>query len=61
MDAQLPNGKPYLIGRAPTFHRRSPFRFECARCGRLCEITAEEYTRLPEVPLQKLKEFGVCV
>jgi hypothetical protein len=60
-DAKLPNGKPYLIGRAPTFHRRSPFRYMCAGCGHLCEVTAEAYTSLPEVSFQKLKELGVHV
>jgi DNA-directed RNA polymerase subunit RPC12/RpoP len=61
MDAELPDGKPYLVGRAPTFHRRSAFLYMCARCGHPSEVTAEQYARLPEVPLPRLKELGVHV
>ncbi len=57
--AMLPNGKPYLIGRAPTFHQRTPYLYKCSVCEMANEISASEFNLLPELTASELKEHGV--
>jgi hypothetical protein len=59
--AILPDGKEYLIGRAPTFSGRRPFQYPCAHCGRTSEITAVGFARLPELTMEEIKQRGVRV
>jgi hypothetical protein len=60
--ALLPDGKPYVVGRAPTFPSRGAFTYGCSRCRQAWDfnsITATEFARLPTLTLADLRKLGL--
>ena len=52
--AALPDGTPYLMGRAPS---EFPFRYSCAACHHSMLIYAADFSRLPELTIAELEKM----
>lgn len=51
--AMLPNGEPYVCGRAPDF----PFFVKCFRCKRTTKLSAADWNRLPHLTVAQLEDM----
>ena len=52
--AQLPTGRPYVVGRLSTF----PYLLPC-KCGHKTRVTAKDYARLRDLTSEDLQEMGL--
>lgn len=53
-DAELPNGKPYILSRAISF----PLTYRCARCKKPTKLSAADFSRLPSLSLTDLEDLN---
>lgn len=55
----LPGEVPYVIGRTPDSIAQHPFTFKCAKCKRTTTLTAQDFSRLPDLGLAELRAMGL--
>ncbi|HET6373946.1 MAG TPA: hypothetical protein VFG76_11605, partial [Candidatus Polarisedimenticolia bacterium] len=54
--AVLPGGRPYLIGTMSPL--RFPFKYQCARCKRVTELSVQDFAGLRALTSKQLEAMG---